>query len=177
MADRQDIMRADPDDPNRCKRFIGLKQCQFVSVPGSDYCILHGGAGVANAVKKANTYQYRLAKYRARAGELINSSQLKDLREEVAVLRILLEERFNACDNASELILHSSTMGDLVMKINTLVTSCHKLDTLLGTTLDKSTLLGMAEQIINIIAKHVKDSSTIEYISKDIADMLDPDAK
>jgi len=146
--------------------------CNNDAVEDSDYCIKHGGSLVRKRKKVEGLRNYRLNRYKQRADELVENDKLKDLRDEVAILRILLEERFNACENPSELILHSNNIADLVLKINTLVTSCHKLDMQLGDMLDRTTIIEMADKIIDLISDEVTDADALDRISNGLAEIM-----
>lgn len=132
----------------------------------------HGGAFVRRRKKLKGLRNYRLNQYQQRADQLVESEKLKDLRDEVAILRILLEERFNACGNASELILHSNSIADLVVKINTLVTSCQKLDMQLGDMLNRETVLEMADKITALLSEELDDTEMMERISAGMVEIL-----
>ena len=155
-------------EKNICS-FLG---CNRETEEGSDYCLKHGGAFVRKRKKIEGLRNYRLNRYKQRANELVESEKLKDLRDEVAILRILLEERFNACEDTATLILHSGTISDLILKINQLVTSCHKLDLQLGDMLDREVVMEMADKIIELISEEVNDSEALDRISESLTEIL-----
>ena len=168
-----DIRPCEPDDPNRCQATSANGQCTNLSVKNGRVCLVHGGNKVIEKQNKDGLKNYRLTKYSQRVSEFSNSSHIKDIRDEIGILRILLEEKFNACANQNELLLQASHISELIMKINTLVSSCHKLETLLGLVLDKATVVTIAEQTVAIISKYVKDANTLDDISNEIMDIIE----
>ena len=158
----------DEDDPRRCQAVIPTRgQCNLVAVEGSSYCPAHGGNTALKAKKKKDMDNFRLnqSKYRNRANELNDSNKIASLRGEIAILRILIEERFNRCSDQQELLLSSGPLSDLIMKSAALVEKCHKLDDKLGNLLDRSKVMQFAQCIVEIISANVTDELVLEKIS------------
>jgi len=76
-----------------------------------------------------------------------------------------MEERLDQCTDASELIMQSQQIADLVMKIEHIVTSCNKLDDKLKRVVDRSQLLQFASETIDIIASIITDEIILNTIS------------
>ncbi len=152
------------DDIDRCQGITAYGQCDFREIPGKKLCAIH----ISNTLRideKQNQRNYRIAKYRTRLEELVDNPQAKNLREEIGLLRILLEEQFNACQNTTDLLLHSNKISDLVLKIEKLVASCHRLEKSTGALLDKSAAIQLAGKFVQIIAEEVDSPELIEKIS------------
>jgi len=112
--------------------------------------------------------KFRLTKWRERLNEFSDDSEIKSLREEIGILRILLEEQMNTCTSTNELIMHSGRIGDLILKIEKLVSSCHRLDTSLGGMLDKSAAHQFSLEVVKIIQNEL--STAIESIVTDTSE-------
>lgn len=164
----------DEDDPRRCQ---GVKpsqgQCRNISVEGSKFCPGHGGNKAFEAEKAKNLKNYRLNKFHVRIQELGNSNFVMDLREEIALLRILIEEKVNQCQCDADLILISGPLSDLVVKVEKLVTSCNRIDFKLGNLLDRTKVLQYAQQLVQIVGKHVTDTTVLEKISEEFLTILE----
>lgn len=171
----QRLFRCDEDDPNRCQAVHTNQQCPFLAtetiVDGkrSIYCARHEGASKVNDKGIRN---YRLTKWQSRLNDFVDSDQIKGLREEIGILRIVLEEILNKCQDSHELLLYSSKIGDTAMKIEKLVSSCHRLEFSAGSLLDKSALLQLASVTVTIISKYISDASTLDAISNEIIEMI-----
>jgi hypothetical protein len=173
MLDKDRIKRiTDERDPNRCQGAAAGGQCLFVAEPGSQYCMIHGGLGAVRAAERNALRNYQLTVFGTRAGELRGSRAIKDLRDEIAILRMTLEAKINRFENEGEMILQSGALSELVLKIEKLVTACHKLEKDMGVTIDKSQVIAMAEQIVGVISKHVTDKSLVGLIVDDIKQMF-----
>ena len=179
MEDKTAITRVDRDDhPHRCQHVNNVGQCHNLAVElrdgagWSEKCLVHGGNASLIAQDKAGLKNYRLTKYQQRLGELRSNAFIKDLRDELAILRMILEEKLNSVANPTDLILQSGNISDMVMKIERLVTSCQKLEDRLGVTIDKAKVIAIAEQIIAIISLHEKDTTVLEAIANDIEKMM-----
>ena len=166
----------DEDDPRRCQYIKPTAgQCQNVCVEGSSYCPAHGGNKAFDAKKKESLRNYRLTKFHQKIQELGNSDFIYSLRDEVGLLRLMIQEKINHCDDEADLLLISGPLSDLLMKSDKLVNSCHRLETKLGNHLDRTRVVGLAQTIVQIIGKHVTDESLLEKISGEIAEALNPE--
>lgn len=162
-------VRCAPDDPHRCQSTIqgGTAQCYNKAEQGSNYCSMHGGAGHVDKFRN-----YHFARFKDKILEKADSPVLKELHEEVGLLRFVLESIINKCENEVDLMIQSGPITDLVIKIEKLVVSCNTLDSKLGNTMDKAQLLKFAGIIIEIISNNVEDSEIVELIADQIVEKL-----
>lgn len=176
MAQPEDIKRVtDEFDPDRCAYLHPIKgQCINKCLPPSQYCLVHGGNKARQAEEKNKLRNYQLTKFSARAAQMSQGSSVKNLRDEIGILRMMLETKLNALESENDLIIQSSSVADLIMKINILVNSAHKLEIGLNEVLDKETLIIMAEQIVDVIAGKIKDEEILSQISNEIIDIIAP---
>ena len=167
---KEDIPMMDSeDDPQRCQGIIaGKQQCNKKAVPGSNYCPLHGANSRIQAIKAESLRNYRLTKFRKSVQEKSNSSAIKSLRDEVGILRMMLEEKLNMCEDVHDLILQSGPIGQMVLNIERVVTSCHKLEDSMGQLLDSQAVLRFANRIIDIIGENIQDTEVLEKIANQI---------
>jgi hypothetical protein len=160
------------DDPRRCQGMVKNNQCILVRVEGSDYCAAHGG-NIA-LIKQSNeaVSRYRLTKWQAQVERFKSDSDLKSLKDEIGILRVLLEERLNSCGSTVDLMLHTGPISDLVCKIEKLVKSCHDIDIDFQNLLDKQQVLNIADQIINILSENIKDPELMQTIQAKLLTLL-----
>ncbi len=166
------FVRCEPDDPNRCQGMGAKSQCPFLAVPGSNNCMMHGGHFAAKKEERKRQRIYNLAKWQDRIGEHANHEQAKSLREEIGILRLLMEGVVDKCQDASDLIVYSNKISDLAMKLEKLVSSCHRLEAATGMLLDKHAALRIATQIVNIIGIHIDDENILESVASQIAECI-----
>ena len=172
MADHN-WQRVEADDPRRCQAVISSTgQCRNISVEGTSYCPAHGGAAAAHNAEQKQLSMYRIKKYQARLSEFSEHEKIKGLRDEIGLLRILIEERLNQCHTELDLMLHSSVLSDLVMKVEKLVTSCNRLEGQLGTMLDKTQALQLGSEVVEIVARHVENEETLSQIAEEIIESI-----
>jgi len=163
----------DEYDPQRCQAVRPTSgQCTNKAVDGSNYCYAHGGNKGVEKKKRENMNNFKLNQYKTRANELNESDKISSLKDEITLLRILIEERWNRCGNQQELLLSSGPISDLIMKCSTVVEKCHKLDARLGNLLDKSKIIQFAQCIIEIVSRHT-DEEILESISTEINEALE----
>lgn len=160
------------DSPYRCKAPGGEGQCPMRAVEGSNYCMRHGGNKTIEKLDAAAVRGMRLARWQSRANELADHPQVKGLREEIGILRICLEETVCRCKDAEDIFMLSNKISDLILKIEKLVSSCHRLEQSTGQSLDKTAALNFAAGIIDVIAKHVTEAVLIDRITDEILESL-----
>lgn len=151
-----------PLDPQRCQAVTSTGQCNLKATPGKNYCIAHGGAG-----------NYKLRKWDPLVREKAQSPGLKNLTEEIAILRVLLEQKLNDCRNPNELIIASASIGDLIIKIEKLVASCHKMDLSLSKYLDQRQVLNLMDKVLNVIQGIIDCPETLRRIADGLAEIID----
>jgi hypothetical protein len=153
----------------RCEATVKTGQCPYKSANGTNHCVMHGANSGVQSKQVEAARNYRLMRWQNRVGELSESQNIKSLREEVGILRMILEEMLNQCETSLDLLLYSQKMSDLVMKIERLVVSCDKLENRMGLLLDKSSVLQLAATYVQIINNYVPDPEIIESISAEMA--------
>ena len=162
--------RAEPDAENRCQGMTANGQCQLVATPGSKYCIAHGGNPSLEERKKVRNY--RLTQWRGRVSEFADSGKVKDIREEIGILRLLLEERLNACQSATDLMIQSHSISDLVVKIEKAVSACHRLESQMGQLLDKQAIIRFAGLVVETISTSINDLLNQGVLTEDAASQI-----
>lgn len=133
----------------QCDYITTTGQCQNEAVPPSRFCEDHSATS-------ANTL---LNQYRVSCKLLGDSlerhaaaDQIKDLKAEIAILRSMVERRLNTIETDAELAAFMPTLKDFAISIQKLAESTHNMDVKLGNLLDKQALMGLAQEIIQIIA-------------------------
>ncbi len=160
-----------PEDPQRCQAMASQGQCNLVRCENSEYCPVHGGAKKQKALAKQTYRNYQSKIYRERLNRFAEGNGLKSLRDEIGILRMMNEAILNRCETDHDLIMKSTPIANLVMQINTLVTSCQKMDVSLGTMMDKAQATQMMIEVIDIISKHV-DGDKLDAIIEDVQSIL-----
>ena len=165
------LQRCENDDPHRCQSIGKNGQCPYLAVEGYQYCQRHAGMSIA-AKEKSNTNRYRLQVWQERLDEFSQDTKITCLRDEIGILRILLEQIIIKCQDSAQLLIYSNKISDLTIKIEKLVTSCNRLDMRMGMLLDKSAALNFAGQVVETISKYITDPEIIDQISNDIINSL-----
>jgi len=167
----------EPDDPNRCQGNSAHGQCLMVAIPGSQYCIQHGGHNALIKTEKDGLRNLKLTKFKARLVQLGNSDNLMSLRDEIAILRITLEETVESCEGASDLITNSGQIAALVNNIGKLVKDCHSIEEKTGHLLSKDALTNFAGKVIDIIVRYVPDEDIKRAIAGEIVNAVGESSK
>lgn len=165
----------DPTDPNRCQ---GIRQgdsggqCVYLSVPGCSFCLMHGGGTQASQNKKNALKNYQLTKYAERVGDLANNPEIKNLREEIGILRMTLESLLNMCDTPNKLLLYTDKITNLVEKVNKLVVSCQQMEEKNNNLMDRKVVIVIADSIVTLVAQYVTDPDELAEIGSKICESI-----
>lgn len=159
-----------PEHPDRCQGIKhGQGQCTNLSADHSSFCLCHGGNKAGEAVVKKALSNYRLTKWQARLDDKTSQTEIKSLRDEIGILRVVMEETLNRCETESDLMINASKISDMAMKIEKLVASCHKLEGSMGKLMDKAAILQFAAEIVEIIGRELEgDEEKISSIGEQI---------
>lgn len=151
-------------DPNRCKGASRDGQCRNVAAHGSDYCEeAHRGKSTDQAERKR---MYLLAKAadRARLTELSGHEEVKSLREEIGLARMLIEQRFNLVKTDLDLLNACGPLNTLLLTVDRLVKSAHSMEQSLGLLLDKSSVLQLSLILCQIVIEELEGIEDYQLI-------------
>ena len=162
--------RVEPDSPNRCQAVTSQGQCMIEVIPNTNLCRVHNRQGKSE--KRGALRNYLLGTFYQRAVELGDSDNIKSLRDEVGLSRMILERVLGQVTNESELMVHMGPINDCIGRIEKLVVSCHKLEQSTGSLMDRSALLAFAGQLIEIIADEDIHTDKLTNISNKIVELL-----
>jgi len=171
-----------PDHPNRCQAVGGSHgdQCFNLAAPESKYCLAHSGNFAVAQTQLKELNLYRVKKYEKRIREFKEANGARGLEEELAIMRMVLEEILLKCENEGEmgLLLYSTKISETVRDIKTLVLSVERLSSKAGLTIGRSQGVVLAGKVVDIISRHVTDMEALNRIANDIGEafvMPDPE--
>ncbi len=168
MTGDYEFKKVAEDDPERCGASAGKNQCIMKRCPGSLYCPSHGGNKAIIAAREKSKFLYRAGKWQARVDEISQAEDIKDLRQEAGVLRLLIEERLSQCSNTNELLIHSGPIGDLTTRLTKLVEQISKYDRECGNTLDKAQIVAFAQRFVAIASKYISNEDDRLLFSQEV---------
>lgn len=154
------------NSPDRCQGLDKINQCMFQVVKGEKFCPRH--LGRYSTKEKRELRNFRLQRWQQRVNEFADNDQVKSLREEIGITRLLLEEQLNKCESSHELLIHSTKIVELINKIQGLVVACHKLELSTNQLLGRSTILAIGEMVVNVITQHIEDPVLLDKISEGV---------
>ncbi len=136
--------------------------CVNKSLEGSNFCAAHGGNMGVDATAAKKMKNYRLTKFASEVQEKQSSSDIKSLAGEIGMLRQIIQEQWNSCDSANDLILKSGPISDLFTKLEKLVNSCNNIDKTLGNLIDREKVVTFAQTIVKIISPYIPEEKLDE---------------
>jgi len=103
-------------------------------------------------------HQYLLTnpRYQQRMAELCTHDDIKSLRDEVAIAKMLLGERLNLIKEDGDLVSASGAINTLLLTIEKLVSRSHILEQNLGQLFHRSTILRMMQAFVAIVDEEVR---------------------
>jgi hypothetical protein len=165
MPTENKFERVPEDSPERCQGVGKTGQCPFKRIDGSEFCPRCAGASQGHIEKKKMS-NYRLNRWQRRMEDFAESDTVKSLRDEIGITRMLLEEILNQCKDETDLLMHSNRISDLVIKIEKLVTSCHRLEKSSSMLLDKNRITHLANIVVDVIGEFVEDEDVIMNVAE-----------
>ena len=159
------------EEESRCQ----FRNCQHTRNGMSTFCTHHGGVVSDSALQKKAANVYRLQLFQARVDQFSTDPDIKNLRGEISILRLLIETKLNQCNDDYDLMLQSASIATLVTQASALVTSCHRIETLTGHLLDKQSLAEFAVKVVEIITNEVEPEQADNIANKIIAALPDED--
>jgi len=171
------LEQCEPDDPNRCQTVTIKGQCIWkgLKLSNGSYapnCEAHGGNKTQQSIDTQAIKNYQLGKWQARIDQKKAAPELKNLRDEIAILRMVLEEKLLSCNSATDLMLLGGSIADLILKIEKVVTSCHKLEQHMGMVVDKQAILNFAGKVIQIVTLTLEDTENGSALIDDIGNHI-----
>ena len=110
------LIVVEPDAPNRCQNTGRTGQCFYAATESTSFCPMHAGTA-QDAIDKGKLRNYQFQRYKQRIDEKADSEVIKSLREEIGILRMVMEEIVNRCKDDTELLIYSPIITDLAIKI------------------------------------------------------------
>jgi len=153
----------------RCEHTSDTRQCGEQALEGTTRCAKHSKDPQTGLRRQ---YMLNQARYRQRYGDFADSNELRSLRDEVSIMRMVMEERLNMVTNNSEMLASCGQIASLAVVIERLVKSCHQLESRLGTLLSKPTLLSIANEIVQILLQELVDVPGYEDLVDKISERI-----
>lgn len=157
-----------PDDPRRCQHVNSLGQCFREAIEGGTKCAEH----TRSQAQKLRAYLITTQCLGDSPDRHVASDEIKSLREEIALARSMVEKRLNMVQNEAEFLSAMPAVQSALNTIEKLVTSCHNMEVKLGNLLNKSALLGIGQQIVEIISSELENVPGRDGIVDRIADRI-----
>jgi hypothetical protein len=168
------LQRVGTDHPECCQGTTGSQQCEYKRVAGSPYCQVHGPVSMQAAAEKAELKQYRLNSiFAGRAKDFAKSSQVKNLTDEIALMRTTLEGVFNGINNVNELMLYSDKIDKLSSGIAKLTDTWQKLQERNKELMGRDEVIALFDELLNKIIERVTDPDAIALLAEDCRVILE----
>jgi hypothetical protein len=162
-------------DPRRCKAPTPMGQCENVAVDGSEYCEAHARPRTGPSPTK-RIYMLNKLEARTRLAELADHEDVKSLREEIGLLRMVVEEQWNKINNDTDFQLRWPSVQSAIRDVHKLVKDCHVIEQNLGVLLSRQSILRLGQQICQIIVNRLEGipnyEQIVDQIVKDIVTTL-----
>jgi len=172
----------DPYDKNhpetRCLNFLGNgAQCHFTKTEGSDYCSMHGGHRATKTAKAKAMYEFNESKWFQKLADsrlpgFTKGTAKLDLSQEIGILRIMLEQILDKCNDSSDLIRNSQRISQLIQNIEKLASSSLKLDQKLGDLMSRDDVVNISNKILEVIGANIDDPVILKNIAEGMTEVV-----
>ena len=162
------ITRVSENDSSRCQGSTGKGPCCYKQAPNSQFCPLHGGSRGGAVAERTELRNYKLSGvYGDRAKEIASGSCVKNLADEIALMRAALETVFNSIKSDNDMLLYMDKINKLTDGINKLVVSWQKLEVANKELLGRDTVLRIFDQLMEKIVELVSDPDVVLQLAED----------
>lgn len=159
-------------DPNRCKGAAPDGQCQNKAEHGSDYCRAHNGHSLQEAEEKRG-YLLAKADERSRLVRLADDLEpVKELRDLISLQHMMIERRYNAITSEGELLAACGPLNQMLLTMERLINSAHRIETNLGELLQRHAVLALAKEMVRIVIDELEGVEDYEIIVDRITQRL-----
>lgn len=175
--------RCEPDDPNRCQGVGTNGQCPFKAVGtrvdgaspwvGSAYCPRHGANAQEQIKVKESHRIYLSALWKDRIGAQADNPKVKSLREEMGILRMMVNEKLDSMQDRTQLLLHCGQVTEMVREIGKLAKTAHHIEKDMGQLLDKTQAEAWVQELLGIIGQFVDDGDVLVALSEEMVSSLE----
>lgn len=156
---------------SRCQHSGPNGQCSRPAVDGSEFCLQHS--------KESDRIRgYRLAdeSLRERFNQMKSENGLETVRDEVRLLRAMIEERTNMARTEAEKIVAFQVIHPAISTLNKLVESLSKLERQTNAVLSKEALNKLCEGIAQILIEELKEvdgyTEIVDRVAARISDAI-----
>jgi hypothetical protein len=152
-----------------------MGQCEYTAIEGADYCEIHGHRKDDSSPSK-RLYLLNKVEARARLDELADHEGVKSLREEIALLRMTIEEQYNKINTDVDFQLRWPCIQSAIRDVHKLVKDCHVIEQNLGVLLARQSIIRLGQQICQIIVDRLEGipdyEQLVQLIVMDISDTI-----
>jgi hypothetical protein len=162
--------RCDPADPRRCQKSAMNGQCPFLSIPGHDYCPIHGPVPDQNA---AGLYAFNKTEVLVRISKFRGHGDSRTLAVELGLLRLLLEQLINKCEGPYDLLTCSGQISNLITQIKELQVANIKLEQKVGDLMTAEQVIEIAQGLYNVVSSILSTLPNGTDLLAEIAEQFD----
>ena len=148
MADpERDLIKIDGiTDPERCGATDD--QCQYKRIPGKTRCPRHRHRNDDAVAERKALRNYRLTKFKQRHDSFVDNPKIKSTREEIGMMRVMIEQQWEAITDEAELIARSPALTTMIDKVSSLIATCHKVEMSSGQLLTPEQVFQIADTLV-----------------------------
>jgi len=140
----------DPADPTRCKGSCGHEQCWNQAATGSEFCEAHSGHDRSEAIH-LRSYWLAQAQDRATLARFAESEDIKSLRDEIGIARMMVERHWNMIKTENDYISRAPSINTLLLTIERLIKSSHAIEQSLESLLSRTSVIAFAQLLVQIV--------------------------
>lgn len=162
----QAIERVGMSHPECCEDRNVNSQCEYRRVTGSRFCPVHAGGNAEKQMEKRELLNLKInTVWGDRAKEIAGKSSVKNLTDEIALMRVTLESMFNTIETPREMLLYVDKIDKMSNGIMKLIESWQKIQEKNKELLGRETVISIFDQLIEVIVANVSDPDTLKKLA------------
>jgi len=151
-------------DPRRCKAASCDGQCRNVAEDGDDYCRAHLSTPPAAPARRMRKYLLVKAEDQALLARYVDDDDLKSLREEIALVRMMIQNTLADAQTNMDRINAYSKVNTYMLTLERVMKTSHALEKSLDQLVSKSTLIRLGKQLCHIILDKLEGVPNYEQL-------------
>lgn len=160
-------------DPERCDGVVSAGPCPNKAVPGSRFCMRHGGAHKVRQNRQEAIRMYQFTKYKERIGDLSTHGEIKSLHMEIGVIRMSIEELINNCNSHNDFMVRVPQINQLTQTVKSLIEAWQKLQERNNLLLDKKQIMMIADGVVKVVTQYVTDPALVSKIGMEVCNVIE----
>lgn len=170
MSDDRSLLICPENHPDRCTEITSMGQCTNYAQEGDSRCAMHNRK-IGSVKRKKRIHDLYVNMFQQDIKNFSDAGST-NLRAEISILRMLLQNLLSTCNSKQDLILNMGPLTAITAKISDLAATMDRIAMNSGNLLDEDDIIQLGNEIIQTIATRVTDKKVLALLASDLAEVF-----